>query len=113
MFLTVETRRVRDMCVSCFMYSPIMAETLFKGKGETKMKKIVIMALIVSLMLGMFAVPGFAQSNEVTVTINGNLQTFDVPAQIINGHTMVPVRAIGEAFGFENGWMKRKLNRTK
>ena len=93
---------MRDMCVSCFMHSPILAKRCL-GKGETKMKKIVIMALIVSLMLGMFAVPGFAQSNEVTVTINGNLQTFDVPAQIINGHTMVPVRAIGEAFGFENG----------
>ena len=51
------------------------------------MKKIVIMALIVSIMLGMF-------------TVNGNLQTFDVPAQIINGHAIVPARAIGEAFGF-------------
>jgi len=36
-------------------------------------------------------------SNEMKV--NNTLKTIDVPAQIINSRTIVPVRAISEAFG--------------
>jgi len=41
-------------------------------------------------------------SNEMTV--NGKTVTLEVPAQLINGRTMVPVRAIAEAFGAEVYW---------
>ena len=37
----------------------------------------------------------------VNVTINGQLQAFEVPPQLIGGRTMLPLRAIGEALGLE------------
>lgn len=36
--------------------------------------------------------------------VNGEAVTIDVPAQIINERTMVPVRAIAESFGCEVNW---------
>lgn len=44
--------------------------------------------------------------SEMTVTKNGVTQTktLDMPPRIINGRTLVPVRAIAEAFGCEVGW---------
>lgn len=38
---------------------------------------------------------------ERTAVVNGNLVTLDVPAQQINGVTMVPLRFMGEALGAE------------
>lgn len=35
---------------------------------------------------------------------NGEAVTLDVPAKIVNGRTMVPVRAVGEAFGADVRW---------
>lgn len=35
---------------------------------------------------------------------NGQAVTLDVPAQIVNDRTMVPVRAVGEAFGADVRW---------
>ena len=37
----------------------------------------------------------------VSVTIDGQLQTFEVPPQLIGGRTMLPLRGIGEALGME------------
>ena len=54
-----------------------------------------------------------AVKDGVTVTItigsnklyvNGEAKTLDVPAQIMNERTMVPVRAASEAFGCNVGW---------
>lgn len=41
---------------------------------------------------------------EKTLYKNGEAIEIDVPAQIINDRTMVPVRAISEAYGCEVGW---------
>ncbi len=41
---------------------------------------------------------------EATYTVGGEERTLDVPAQIINGSTMLPFRAIGEATGLEVLW---------
>lgn len=35
---------------------------------------------------------------------NGTAIALDVPAQLINGYTMVPLRAVAEAFGADVGW---------
>ena len=39
-----------------------------------------------------------------TASVNGNPVTLDVPAQIINGSTMVPLRFVGEAMGNTVDW---------
>ena len=45
------------------------------------------------------AQPPVQPLNEIGVLINGKAQSFDVPPQTINGRTMLPLRAIGEAMG--------------
>lgn len=52
---------------------------------------------------------------DVSVYVNGEEPSFDVPAQIIDGRTMVPVRAIFEAIGAEVTWddATRTANSTK
>lgn len=37
-------------------------------------------------------------------TINGQIHKLDVPAKIINGRTLAPLRFVGEAFGGTVGW---------
>ncbi|RXT04593.1 hypothetical protein EIZ39_20185 [Ammoniphilus sp. CFH 90114] len=44
------------------------------------------------------------QIDSKIVTVDGVEYTLDVPAQIINGKTMVPIRFIGESFGAEVQW---------
>ena len=39
-----------------------------------------------------------------TMTRNGQAIALDVPAQILNGRTLVPIRAIGDAFGADVKW---------
>jgi len=41
---------------------------------------------------------------QATAYIDGNPVALDVPAQLINGHTYVPVRFPAEAFGADVGW---------
>lgn len=38
------------------------------------------------------------------ITVNGVQKAQDVPAQLINDRTMIPVRAVAEAFGCNVGW---------
>lgn len=42
--------------------------------------------------------------NSPEFTVNDEAKTLDVPAQIINGSMMLPLRAIGEAAGLEVDW---------
>ncbi len=52
------------------------------------------------------------ESKKVKITVNSNtfvvdddmVYELDVPAQIINGSMMLPLRAVGEAAGLEVGW---------
>lgn len=43
-------------------------------------------------------------TNEVSVKINGNAVAFDVPPQIIENRTMVPLRKIFEVLGAQVNW---------
>ena len=42
--------------------------------------------------------------DSATFTVNGTLHTLEVPAQIIGGSTMLPLRAVLEPVGFDLGW---------
>lgn len=44
------------------------------------------------------------QVGSSTLVVNGTVKALDVPAQIMNGRTMVPVRAVAEAFGCTVNW---------
>ncbi len=70
------------------------------------MKKIVTLILAVVIALSSFA-PCFAEE-FVDVFIEGNKIEFDVPAQIIDGRTMVPMRKIFETLGAEVEWYEEE-----
>ena len=41
---------------------------------------------------------------EAQIGINGVKSALDVPAQIVSSRTMIPARAVAEAFGCTVGW---------
>lgn len=44
------------------------------------------------------------QIDNQTAYVNGEAKTLDVPAQLVNGRTMVPARFISEALGYDVTW---------
>ena len=66
------------------------------------MKKLISTILVIVLILSCnFSV--FA-NEKITVKLNDNKISFDVPPRTINGRTMVPLRAIFEAIGATVDW---------
>lgn len=66
------------------------------------MKKLYALILIFVLL---FSFQNVYAQDEITVTINGYFVMFDVPPQIINGRTMVPMRIIFESLGANVDWV--------
>ena len=66
------------------------------------MKKIICFLLVISILS--FSAVGLAQ-NEITVLVDEQKIEFDVLPQIINGRTMVPMRAIFESLGCHVDWV--------
>lgn len=71
------------------------------------MKKLVSLIIaIITICTASFSVS--ADSNDIKVLLNGTELSFDVPPQIIDGRTMVPVRKIFEAQGASVDWIEEK-----
>ncbi|MBQ7975210.1 MAG: hypothetical protein IJ300_05945 [Clostridia bacterium] len=68
------------------------------------MKKIISITLIVCSLFSFVTLAKASTSNDVTVVLDGEILNFDVPAQIIDGRTMVPMRLIFEKLGAEIEW---------
>lgn len=68
------------------------------------MKKTVCALLAASMVLTSFPNVCFADT-DISVTVDGRTIAFDVKPQIINGRTMVPMRAIFEELGAEIEWL--------
>ncbi|MBE7047066.1 MAG: copper amine oxidase N-terminal domain-containing protein [Ruminococcaceae bacterium] len=69
------------------------------------MKKLLSVILCVSLIFSMAVSSVALASDEINVTINGVKQNYDVMPVIVDGRTLVPMRAIFEALGAEVGWI--------
>lgn len=69
------------------------------------MKKIILILISVIIILSSI---GVSAAESVTVTLNGNPIEFDVPAQIINDRTMVPMRKIFESLGATVDWVEEQ-----
>lgn len=71
------------------------------------MKKVTALFLAIltsmSIIIASTAIPSMAKEN-IRVLLNGNILSFDVPPQIINDRTMVPMRTIFEALGAQVDW---------
>ena len=68
-----------------------------------KCKKVVSLFLTLIMVIGMFIIPVNADSG-IKVLLDGKELTFDVPPQLINSRTMVPMRKIFEAMGATVEW---------
>lgn len=69
------------------------------------MKRLLSLVLVLALALSFSGVvPASAEEKVITVVVDGEAVNFDVPPQIINDRTMVPVRAIFEALGATVSW---------
>ena len=69
------------------------------------MKKII--SILISTIVILSSI-GVSAAESVTVTLNGNPIEFDVPAQIINDRTMVPMRKIFESLGATVDWVEQQ-----
>ena len=68
-----------------------------------KINKLICALFSFAIMLSILAVPIKAE-DKVKVILNGTELTFDVPPQIINDRTMVPMRKIFEALDAKVAW---------
>lgn len=67
------------------------------------LKKILCGILSATMLITSAAIPAMADE-DIKVTLDGKALSFDVPPQIINDRTMVPLRAIFEALGASVDW---------
>lgn len=67
------------------------------------MKKFLTVFMVI-LFVFSFAVLANASTDDISVLVDGEKVTFDVPPSLINGRTMVPLRAIFEALGATVEW---------
>lgn len=70
---------------------------------KMKCKRVVSLFLTLIMVIGMFAIPVNADSG-IKVLLDGQELAFDVPPQLINSRTMVPMRKIFEAMGAVVDW---------
>lgn len=68
------------------------------------MKKLSALFLLVPLLILTLLFPVSAQENEIEVFLDAVKIEFDVTPQVINGRTMVPIRAIFENMGAQVEW---------
>ena len=66
-------------------------------------KRIFVSILTMSFLLLLATVPMSAESG-ITVILDSKIMSFDVPPQLMNGRTMVPLRAVFEAMGAHVDW---------
>lgn len=72
------------------------------------MKKI---GLIIGILL-CFSMTVLCFGSDISITVDGNVLETDTPAQIVDGRTLVPLRAIFEAIGAEVGWNSEEKSVT-
>ena len=68
------------------------------------MKKYFALFLAVLICLSAVGMTAFAAAGDVTVTVDGKLIQFDQPPIIVNGRTLVPIRAVCEELGATVSW---------
>lgn len=68
-----------------------------------KFKKMLCLSLMISVLAHILIIPT-AAAQSIIVTLNGQPLQFDVEPMLANNRTMVPMRAIFEAFGATVDW---------
>ena len=66
------------------------------------MKKIIISLILCISVL--FCVSVYAESENITVFVNGSVLETPIPAQLVNDRTMLPMRSVFESLGAKVTW---------
>ncbi len=69
-----------------------------------KLKKVLTTVLAAAGISALFAVTAMAENDVVSVTVDNSPVEFDQNPVIVEGHTLVPVRAVFEKAGAEVDW---------
>lgn len=69
------------------------------------MRRIAVVVLLLSLIFSSFSLPVLA-GPEVKVIVDGHRVSFDVPPEVVQGRTMVPLRFVAEELGGQVEWDK-------
>lgn len=81
------------------------------------MKRNIAVMLSIALIFALFTIPSFVSGEEsgISVYYESAKLKFDVEPIIVDGRTMVPLRAIFEAFGMDVSWddLAKKVTATK
>lgn len=67
-----------------------------------RIKKFIVVAFV--LVAGILLSGTVMALQPITINVNGTTVKTDVPAQVVNGRTMVPVRFVSEALGAKVEW---------
>ena len=67
------------------------------------MKKTITLLLLVSMLFSVAWLPAFA-ADDITVMVNGETVVFDQQPIIVDGRTLVPIRAVCEKIGATVDW---------
>lgn len=68
------------------------------------MKRNWLIFLAVVVLVGLFAGLALAADSPLKIIVNGKEVKSDVPPQLVNGRTMVPIRSVAEALGAKVVW---------
>lgn len=68
------------------------------------MKKVLSVLMVTIMLFSIVMFPVSADNGEISVYLDGQKIEFDVPPQIVNGRTMVPMRKIFEELGATVDW---------
>src|SRR5208337_4690293 len=69
------------------------------------MKRRLFAGLLICIAIGCLLAVSLAYANQpIKLIVNGQEIQCEVPPQIINGHTMVPIRAVAQALGYQAQW---------
>lgn len=76
------------------------------------MKKWLALLLALSMCLPVTSITAFAESKYIKVEVEGESVQFDQPPIIIDGRTLIPIRAVGEKIGATIKWDDRTRTTT-
>lgn len=99
MFVQIQGRN--DTVARSLRGLPYVCANYGNMKGEKIMKKALAAVFFCIIVFGACA---FAQGDAVTVNIDGKKLEAPIEAQIVNGRTLLPMRAVFEAFGARVTW---------
>ena len=69
------------------------------------MKRIITLVIVIVMLVSSFITSNVYANDQIRIKLNGYYMDFDVMPVIVNSRTLVPIRAVSEAFGCKVDWV--------